>query len=136
MFIKKMAASTLTAMIEGANTKANQEALNRDFKLEDVMFFRRTATNNYLYTRWRDLRKGSVAVLPIWLRFEQLNKLQQYHMWLDKNDMHHLYKVMMSHHLGCNELVLRSVHRTCAKEQPVSLYDHYIMPYKHYARSY
>lgn len=129
-----MAATTLTAMIEGANTKANQEALNRDFRLEDIMFFRRTVTNNYLYTRWRDLRVGSFHVVPLWLRFEQLNKLQQYHVWLEEHKMHKLYKVMMAHHLGTNELVLRSVHRTCAQDNTVTLYDHYIMPFNHYVK--
>jgi hypothetical protein len=120
----------LASMLQGLGTTVSQADLQAAFTLEDVMTFRRTAEDELLYTRWRATDTGLVNAH--WVRVDVLNRLQQFHVWLQAHGLQELHKTLRQHQLGTNTLVMRSVTALTNTPAP-SPYDHYIMPRSHYA---
>lgn len=124
-----MKAPTVSAMLAGLG-EGMQPQLNTAFELEDVMFFRRTAEDELLFTRWRS--RTTRRVEAQWVRVDIMNTLQQYHKWLAEHDLHHLHAAMRRFQLGTGDMVMRSVRSVCADADGVDVYPHYIRPREDY----
>lgn len=128
-----MKALTVAAALAGLPEHVTQQQLNAAFELEDVMFFRRTAEDELLFTRWRSRATKRVDVQ--WVRLDTMNRLQQYHKWLAEHDLHHLHAAMRRFQLGSGDMVMRSVRSVRADAEGVDVYPHFVRPRERYLPS-